>query len=218
MFRSIMLCVSLTLAPAAFGANADKPHPHQGVIEAFTGKPAKPDLTAEDLATLSSGQSVTKQIKTGTGGRGMAVQDIKADPATVWSRITDYGAYPRMVDNVKECEVYDRKEDRIYARFLIGASLISVEYYIDHVYRPDDGFMTWTLDYSKESDLDDSVGMWIVEALPDRPGYTRVYYSVDVKLRGWVPAAIENMIAKQGLTKATEWVKRESEAASGTPG
>jgi ribosome-associated toxin RatA of RatAB toxin-antitoxin module len=213
------LLIALFLATSqAHAASTDKPHPHQGIVEAYSGKPEKPTLSTEDLAKLAEGKSVMTQLKSGEGGRGMAIQDIHADPATIWSKITDYKSYPGMVDNVKECEVYSQEGDRIKARFILSAALISVEYYIDHVYKPDEGYMTWTLDYSRQSDLDDSVGMWVVEALPEKPGWSRVYYSVDVRLKGWIPGAIENIIAKQGLNKATEWVKRESEAAAGTPG
>ena len=56
----------------------------------------------------------------------------------------------------------------------------------------------------------------LFEAIEGKPGWTRVFYSVEVKLRGWIPAAVENMIAKQGLPKATAWVKLESEKAAGT--
>ena len=45
-----------------------------------------------------------------------------------------------------------------------------------------------------------------------------MYYSVEVRLRGWVPGAVENMVAKSGLTKATAWVKAESQMQAGTDG
>jgi hypothetical protein len=78
--------------------------------------------------------------------------------------------------------------------------------------------MTWTLDYSRHSDFDDSVGFWRVEALADRPGWTRVTYSAEVQAAGWVPAPIEKAFATMGLKKATVWVKRESEARASPPG
>lgn len=216
----MLLPLLLLAASPAPAADASKPHPHQGLLAAYDGAPPRPTLTEAELATLAAGGALLKQDQTASGegaaGRAIAVQDIHADPATIWARITDYAAYPRMVDNVKECAVYEKAGDHIKVKFVIGAPMISIEYYIDHVYRPADGWMTWKLDYSRESDFDDSIGFWRVEALADRPGWSRVYYSVELKARGWVPPPLEQAFATMGLKKATAWVKRESEAAAGT--
>ena len=89
---------------------------------------------------------------------------------------------------------------------------INVEYFIDHTYPAGEDWGTWTLDYSRESDLDDSVGMWRVTALPDDPSKSRVEYSVDIKVSGWVPGFVRDMLVKQGLKDATSWVKEQAEA------
>lgn len=211
-----------TASTHAEAADATKPHPHQGILSAYTDAPPRVPLSADDLAKLAEGKSVMKQTQAASGdnaaGRGVAVQDIHADPATIWSRITDYADYPTMVDNVKQCSVYERAGEHVKVKFIIGAPMISIEYYIDHVYRPQDGYMTWRLDYTRSSDFDDTVGFWRVEALADKPGWSRVFYSVDLKAAGWVPPPIEHAFATMGLNKATSWVKRESEAAAGTSG
>ena len=215
-FRRAFLMLGATAllgAGAALAADANKPHPHHGVLEPFTGAPPKVKLTPAQEARLAAGKSVQTQTRGKTGGRGMAIQDVHADVDTVWGRITDYANYPKMVEDLKEAEVYEKKGEHIKVRMVIGNFAMSVEYFIDHVFRPDKGYMTWTLDYSKLSDLDDSVGYWYVTPVPGKPGWTRVYYSVAVRLSGWIPGFVEDMIAKKGLTKATAWVKRESEKA-----
>ena len=73
--------------------------------------------------------------------------------------------------------------------------------------------MTWTLDYDKLSDLDESVGYWAVLPHPSEPGQSRVFYSIDMKTRGWMPGFARRMVARQGLEEATGWVKAESEKA-----
>lgn len=210
----LLTALALAASPPAEAADPNAPHPHQGVVKAYAGKPTRPDLTEADVAALAKGEAVLKQIQGDAGGRGIAVQDIKATPAQVWSRITAYDKYPAWVENVDACKEYGRSADHILVEFQISAMFVGVTYYVRHTYKPNEGYMTWTLDYSRLSDLDDSVGFWLVEAIPDKPGYTRVFYSVDVKLSGWVPSAVESMLAKSGLTKATAWVKRESEALS----
>ncbi len=210
---SLLPILILTLVSSS--AQPSEPHIHQGSIPAYQGPPPTVALTPDELARLAAGGVVKRQVQYADGGRGVAVQDIHASPEVVWDRILDFPAYPRMVDNVAECEVYARGDHEIKARFVIGALMMDIEYYIDHEVHTDEGWLTWTLDYSRASELDDSVGFWRVEPVADRPGYTRLFYSVEVKPLGWVPGPIEDYISDAGLTKATAWVKRESEAAAG---
>jgi hypothetical protein len=205
----------LPFVAALYAADPTKPHIHQGSIQAYQGAPPMVSLSADELARLAAGEVVKRQVQYADGGRGVAVQDIEASPEVVWDRILDFPAYPRMVDNVAECEIYVHSGHELKARFVIGALMMDIEYYIDHEVHVDEGWLTWTLDYSRASDLDDSVGFWRVEPVAGRPGYTRLFYSVEVKPLGWVPGPIEDYISDAGLTKATDWVKRESEAAAG---
>jgi hypothetical protein len=213
---TLMFAAASLLGSPALAADPDVPHPHQGIVAAYDGAPPIPDLTADDLEKLAKGKPVKKQVQMETGGRGIAIQDVHATPEVVWSRIVQYAMYPEWVDGVFECEEYENTGETIKVRFKIGSFGVRVEYFITHTYRPAEGYMTWTLDYTRESDLDDSVGFWRVMPIEDKAGWTRVYYSVDVRLKGWVPKFIETMLAKNGLTKATAWVKRESELTAGT--
>ncbi len=202
----------LGLSSPALGADAQKPHLHQGILDKYTGRPTVPELSENDLEKLAAGKAVLKQERGDSGGRGIAVQHVHASPEVIWSRILAFEHYIDWVDNVKTCEVTSRTGTDIDVHFVIGAAMFSAEYWIVHDAHPSENWMTWHLDYRKENDLDDSVGFWVVEPLADEPGWSRLYYSVDVKVGGWVPGFVENMVAKSGLTKATEWVKRESEA------
>jgi ribosome-associated toxin RatA of RatAB toxin-antitoxin module len=205
----------MVLALCSLLAWADDVHPHRGVLPAYSGAPPAVTLSDAERATLAAGQPVKKQLQTatgeGAGGRGIAVHDIHAEPSVVWSKILAFDQYPTMVDNVKQTSVYERSGDHVKVFFVIGAPMISISYYIDHVVHQDEGWMTWRLDYDHKSDFDDTVGFWRVEPLADKPGWTRVTYSVDLKAAGWVPPMLESAFSTMGLTKATTWVKRESE-------
>lgn len=207
----LCLCFLLFASGGAQAADANKPHDHQGKIKPFRVPPNQFDLSPEETASLAAGKPVRKTIKGDGGGRGLAIIDVNAPADIVWQRIVDYPNYPKMVDNVTQTEVYERNQDHIKVRFILEGAGVSIEYFVDHIYRPKDGYMTWTLDYSKDSDLDDSVGFWRVAPHPDKPGQSRVYYSIDLRVGWWLPGFIENMLAKDGLTKSTEWVKREAE-------
>lgn len=210
------ICVALGLAVLALAqptlaADADEPHPHQGKVKPIGIPPTQVDLTAAEVAALERGEPVHKQTRGDGGGRGIAVLDVHAEPAVVWNVITDFAQYPRMVDNVRETSVYARAGEHIKARFVLGGAGVSIEYFVDHVFRPDAGYMTWTLDYSRKSDMDDSVGFWRVASHPTKPGWSRIFYSIEVRVGWWLPGFVEDMLAKDGLKKSTLWARREAE-------
>ncbi len=210
-----MLVLILACPVAALAADASQPHEHQGVLTPYTGTPPSIELSEGDLARLEKGKAVMVPVQDGdTGGRGMAVQDVAATPAQVWSRIVAYDRYPDWVRYVAECEVYEEQGRHIKTRFVLKGLGFSYEYFIDHTYRPDRGYMTWTLDYDRQSDLDDSVGYWFVEPHPTRQGWTRLYYSVELTLKKQMPEFIVEIATKKGLKEATGWVKREAEAVA----
>lgn len=202
----LSLFTALSLA-----ANPSIPHEHQGIIAPYKGAPPTIPLTAAELATLASGQGIEKQFETSTGGRAVAVMDVNATTDTIWSKILAFSSYPRWVEGVSLCETYKTEGSNIYARFVLSLMGVSVEYYVKHTLNRAAGYMTWTLDYSRQSDLDDSVGFWRVTSLSTSPVRSRVEYSVDVRIKGWVPGFIADMIRSRGVTTATSWVKKQSE-------
>ena len=202
------------LTATSFAADPQKPHHHQGVAQRFS-VPTKTDLSSEEKAVLKKGDAVRKQVREGNGGRGIAIMDVSASSEEIWSVITDFKKYPEWIDQMSSSSIYATtpKSDHteILVDFTLSAMMISVQYYIDHSYYPDKGYLTWTLDYSKLSDLDDSTGYWLVYPSPDDPNKSRVEYSVDLRVSGWIPGFVEDMLANQGLVDATKWMKRESE-------
>lgn len=207
--RPFLLLPLLALSAGALAADANAPHNNQGIVAAYTGAPAKVTLSAEDEAKLAAGQMVQKQGQTGNGGHAVAFMNINATPDKVWSKITSFSSYPSWVDNVTSCTVYKHEGSFYYVDFVLSVMGIGVQYYIKHDYQPSQGYMTWTMDYSRLSDLDDSVGYWRVTAVS--PTVTRVEYSVDIRFKGWIPGFVQDMISTKGLTTATSWVKKQSE-------
>ena len=67
-----------------------------------------------------------------------------------------------------------------------------MNYYVDHHFEPIQHSMVWTLDYSRQSDIFDSVGFWHVESLPG--GSSRVYYTQDTMLPNWIPASLRKKV------------------------
>jgi ribosome-associated toxin RatA of RatAB toxin-antitoxin module len=166
-------------------------------------------LDAGQEATLVGGQPVYTQIEGAAGGRGVAVFLVNAPPDKVWATIRSFPSYTSWIDGVSACEIYKTEGEHVFVRFELKKMGMGIEYFIDHTYPPGADWGTWTLDYDRESDLDDSVGMWRVT--PDASGKTRVEYSVDIQISGWVPGFIREMIVDRGIRDATTWVKVQSE-------
>jgi ribosome-associated toxin RatA of RatAB toxin-antitoxin module len=197
------------MAPT-FAANPNTAHPHNGVATKFLN-PQKVQLSNAEVETLSQNKPVLKQVKEGNGGRGIAIFDVAATTDQVWKIITSFQNYPVWIDELSKCEIYQNSNNEILADFIISTWGVTVQYYIHHYYYPEKGYLNWTLDYTRESDLDDSTGYWLVYPSPLDSSKTRVEYSVDLRIKGWVPGFIQTMLAETGVEDATKWVKREAE-------
>lgn len=213
-FLRSLLCASLCTVLGAAGvlaANPAEPHPHRGVLKPYPRPPPALKLTAEEQALLDQGKSVMRQTEGEAGGRGLAIFRVEASPDVTWAIINDFASYPKWIDEVKKCDVYKRDGGKIDVNFQISSFPVSIEYYIHHEYDLAGRWGTWTLDYNRQSDLDDSVGFWRVNAVPGNPNQSVVEYSVDIKIKGWVPAFVRELLVDKGLKQATRWVKVQSE-------
>lgn len=206
-----LLFAALSLMSPAGAADAEAPHPHQGVLERYANPPVPVSLTAAEEAQIRTDKPVFKQIDNGTSGRGAAVFVVDAPPERVWQTIRSFEKYPDWIDAVEACEVYDVRGDHVYARFVLKKFGMEITYFIDHTWAAEDGWVTWTLDYSRTSDFDDSVGMWRVSALPEDPQRSKVEYSVDLYVTAYVPGFVRSFVVEQGIKDATKWVKARSE-------
>ena len=97
------------------------------------------------------------------------------------------------------------------AEFKVGVMGMNFGYFLKLTHEPRWNTLTWTLDYTKNSDFDDNVGHWQVMKHPTKAGWTRVLYSTKVKLFPWIPNLVVNFITTKALVESTTWVKKESE-------
>ncbi|EWM28988.1 Polyketide cyclase/dehydrase [Nannochloropsis gaditana] len=212
----LLLLLPLLLPTVLLGASTDKPQGHNGLVKPFKPGPPSIRLKKSEVEKLRKGEAVKQQLSSGSGGRGLVIQDVEAPPEVVWGRIMDFPAYTRMVPRVSLCENYRVQENylqglkEIFTRMRLTVMGFNVEYFIHHKYFPKLNTVVWTLDYNRESDLDDSVGYWhvIPHPDPDREHWSRVYYSIDMRLKSWMPSFVKNVLKNQvGRAGGTE--KRE---------
>jgi ribosome-associated toxin RatA of RatAB toxin-antitoxin module len=210
-FFLVAFLLGLTLSGAVLAADATKPHEHQGKLKPYPRPPPPLKLSDKERARLDEGKPVMRQTEGEAGGRGMAIFRVNANPDVVWATINDFASYPKWIDEVKKCDVYKRDGGKIDVAFQIKSFPVTIDYYIHHDYDMANRWGTWTLDYTRNSDLDDSVGFWRVNPVEGKPDESIVEYSVDIAIKGWVPGFIREMLVDKGLKQATSWVKVQSE-------
>jgi hypothetical protein len=195
----------------ALAADPKVPHEHKGKLKAYPRPPKPLIVTDAEKAVLLTGKPVMRQAEGEAGGRGLAVFVVNAPPDVAWTTIQDFKSYPKWIPEVKICDVYKKDGGKIDVHFQISSFPVTIEYYIHHDYDLANRWGTWTLDYDRQSDLDDSVGFWRVTPVEGSPDQAQVEYSVDIALKGWVPGFIRSILVDNGLKQATQWVKVQSE-------
>ncbi len=209
--RSCVFFLSFVWLFSGVCLSAD-PHPHNGVLAPYDGEPPDIPLTLGERKTLDTGTPVYKTIKMEEGGRAVAVFRVNTPADAVWSVISDFASYPQWIDSLKEAEVYRRDGDNILVRFRIQKFPVNITYYVNHNYpmakKPRGA---WDLDYSIKSHVHDSVGFWKVVPLKEDSNRCDVYYSVQIKLSGWIPGFIKDYLVDKGIKEATSWVKIQAE-------
>jgi ribosome-associated toxin RatA of RatAB toxin-antitoxin module len=210
-FAITVVAALLVAAIPAMAADAARPHEHRGVLKPYPRPPKPPALTDADRATLAAGKPVMRQTEGEAGGRGLAIFQVNAPADVVWATIRDYPSYPNFIPEVKKCEIYKKDGGNVDVRFLLKSYGVNIEYFIHHDIDVAGRWLTWTLDYNRESDLDDSVGFWRVTPVDGAADRAQVEYSVDIAISGWVPGFVRSLLVDNGLKQATSWVKVQSE-------
>mmetsp|Transcript_36319 Transcript_36319/g.77440 ORF Transcript_36319/g.77440 Transcript_36319/m.77440 type:complete len:282 (-) Transcript_36319:94-939(-) len=208
------LSLLLLGAQCIAAANEDEPHYHNGKLAQYDIGPPSVLLSTSDEAKLRTGKPIMQAVQTDIAGsrRMVMVQEIAAPSNIVMGRIMDLEKYDRMVDGVDSVVNYVSAQEGnrhiVKSTYDISVLHMKFKYFIKHTYDPQERCMVFHLDYDKRSDIDDSVGYWYV--LPNGRANSRVYYSCECKLRGWVPGPVYTLMTKEAMRKATTWVSAES--------
>ena len=94
------------------------------------------------------------------------------------------------VENLKPSKK-DPLSQIIYTRMKVGFPVLKLEFFIKHLYYPSLNSLTWTLDYTKQSDFNDSCGYWYIIPHPENPEWSRIFYSVSMM---YLSACLLNVI------------------------
>ena len=197
-----------------------RPHIHSGKLRPFDPLVEQVQTTMLDstaLRILQSGRPYKTSQIVGTSSRTLVIQDVEAPTEFVLDRILDYDNYSKMAPQTLESETYYKSSDSIketiFSRLRTGIrGLYVMEFFVKANYYPSLNSVTWTLDYTKQSDIDDACGYWQVIPHPDNPSRrSRIYYSVDLVIGSNVPNIVGSFINQKAASDATSWVKKFSE-------
>lgn len=200
------------LATVALAGDPDTPHP-QKLLPPITRKPAALALTPAEQAAVEKDEPIVRSQKHDGGGSGQAVQYVNAPANVVWDVILDYPKYPARVKNVVSATVYERAGTTVYVDMQSSVMGFKTAIYSKNAVHRDAGWMAWSLDYRRTSDVKDLTGYWRVEQLRDDPPLTRVDHATNLAITG-VPGFVVSYLTKQSLVDGTAWVKANAEALS----
>lgn len=138
--------------------------------------------------------------------RCTSVQEVAAPPEIVWALLLDFPRYPKFVGGIQSCVTYGKRRTltggkSICATYTAAVGMFKLRYFLEHNYEPLQHSMTWHLDYSRRSDIFDSVGYWYVES--KQGGGSRVYYTQDTLLPSWIPSGVRKTFTKVAMRAAT---------------
>lgn len=203
MLRAVLLA-SVALG-AVRGASDSQPHYHAGKLTPYEIGPPAMTISGQDEARLRQGKPVMQAIAAehGDSRRLIMVQDIHAPSNVVLDRIMDVNHYDRMVSGVDGCVTYAANEGEggvrtVKSTYDIHALHLKMRYFVEHTYDPAARCMTFKLDYSKRSDLDDTVGYWYVE--PTGRASCRVFYSCECQLRRYTRTYVPDDLHSTSLS------------------
>ena len=139
--------------------------------------------------------------------RCQSIQEVEAPASVVWELLLDFQNYPRFIKGISSCKPYSSRRTItggkvVSARYQCNVGTFKVCYSLEHQYEPLQHSMVWHLDYSRKSDVFDSVGYWYVE--PCGPDRARVYYTTDSLLPAWIPAPLRKTFTKIAMKAATQ--------------
>jgi len=200
----------LTLA-----ADPCRPHPHQGVLTKYERKhPSEYGLTVNGVSRKKLRQQAVCRMLVFPNGykRCTAIRDVEAHPDLVFSRIIDFSAYPRMISGITRCDVYRRGTRgltrNVRARYRVRELGVTLEAFMDHEFELGGRrCLTFSLDYSRRSDISDTVGYWYVERVDGQ--FSRLYYSIDSSMPMWLPPPLRDALLNVAAKRATGWVDAE---------
>lgn len=136
--------------------------------------------------------------------------EVTVPPSNLLEVICDFERYPEFIRSVLEVEIQDMAADYWRVRFDVALFRKRVSYTLD-LRRPNSRRVEWTL---VESDwMAQNNGSWTLTELDG--GSTRATYTIDVRLKTSVPAAVSGLLIDASFPRVLRDFKRRAEEMAG---
>lgn len=169
------------------------------------------DILDVDLdQVVARGEVQSRSARDGAGGRAEAVMFVRCAPERVRRILSDFDAYPDMVDDVTAVDVYERSEGLVAVDVHFRVLFLRLRNALVH--ELGDSCITWRLDDRNGSSTLFVVnsGRWSWRAHADG---TLLFYQARILPRFWTPGALLDRVCAYGSEVAVGWVRRVVETS-----
>lgn len=174
---------------------------------AMAPPPQPLSVSEEETTLLSQGEVVIRYG--GPGKETVAIVDVAAPPEKVMRAVIDLPPRKNEISSLLGLEIYLNEPGKLGARWLAGMGPIEITFNILYEYDLEKGWCTYTLDTSKENDLEYSRGSYQVYAVP---GGSRLIYRATAGSSTPLPDWMRKRTAYTSATEMVGGMKKRAEA------
>ena len=176
-------------------------------------RPLAPSLTESETATVQKGDIAMRDDPSDSDAM-YAFMSISASPEDIFAALNNPKLIASSSSSITGCEPYgDVTEDgvrKIKLHYTLQVAWSEVTYYIAREHHINEGYLSWTLDPERQSDIVQADGYYVLK--PQEDGTTLLVYWAKTVSGRKVPGWIRDMLTGRALKGWLEAVKKESEA------
>lgn len=171
-------------------------------------------LTPANIAKMEKGEVVMldQTYVDGEGktrGKGLAMAMVNASPDTIWKFLGDFNNYPQFMPRVTSTKTYLSSGSKKGVYFTLKVAFKTVKYNCMHTIDKGTRTVKWELDKSKENDIAETIGAWIIKPQGEK---SILCYTVAVDTGMAVPKVIQDYLTKKDLPNVVKAMKSRVES------
>jgi len=182
---------------------------------ALAAKPALPELSDSDREKIADGKIVLKKTEEGEGNSLVnAVVELAAEPAELWPILFSVEHMRASSKSIKSLDatrdVMEGKDRFLDLTYVLKVGWSEIRYSVNRHYTASDDTMRWTLDKTKEADIEWTEGSY--SCYPgSKPGTTLFLYRAKIVTGKAIPAWLEEDLTESSLKKYLKYLKQTAE-------
>ena len=170
------------------------------------------DLNKDELAILEQKGEVLSVDE--VTQKGFIVFYVNENIDSVFNKLIDFNSYPKYIDDIDKVVIYYQDKNTIKSHIFVDTFFISFSNWVVHNINKKKHIIKWHLDntYKDINYFKKMNGFWSLKKINNNK--TMVFYSNDLEFKSYIPDFIKNILAKQGLYKATLWIRNIDKSKS----